>query len=273
MAISLLSHYLTLGLRHRLGLIANLSVRDIKIRYQGSVIGLMWALLNPLFMLVIYTFVFTVVFKSRWPGVAGDAGTADFSVILFAGLLVHQFFAECLNRAPTVIVANANYVKKIVFPIEILPWVSTLSALFNVVISLGLLLLAELVLGQVPPLTALLAPLVLLPVVLMAIGMSWFLAALGVYLRDITHFSSLFATALLFVSGVFFPIAALPPAIGQWLFLNPLALVIEQLRMVTIYGQVPAFSQWLLLMVVGGGMALGGLLWFNKTRKGFADVL
>lgn len=269
----LTSYYLTLGLRDRCALLANLSARDIKARYKGSVIGMAWALLNPLLMLGIYTFVFTVVFKSRWPGINPEVANADYAVILFAGLLTHQFLAECINRAPSLIVANANYVKKIVFPLEVLPWVSTVSALFNALICVCLLFIAEMVLGQAPPVTFWLAPLVLLPLALMAIGASWFLASLGVYLRDIAHFSALLSMALLFVSGVFFPITALPAAIQDWLFLNPLAVVIEHLRMVTIYGKIPDLMQWLNLLAVGLAMAIGGLLWFNKTRRGFADVL
>ncbi|WP_308874173.1 ABC transporter permease [Thiothrix subterranea] len=185
-------------------LIWQMSKRDVLGRYRGSMIGMAWSFFNPLFMLAVYTFVFSVVFESRW-GVDTGESRGSFAVILFAGLVVHGLLAECVNRAPGLILSNANYVKKVVFPLEILPWVTLVSALFHTGISLLVLLIAELLLMQHVPWTVLLLPLVWLPFVMGIMGISWFLAALGVYVRDVAQITGLLTTVLLFMSPVFYP--------------------------------------------------------------------
>jgi len=253
-------------------LIVQMSKREAIGRYRGSVMGLAWSFFNPLLMLVIYTFVFSVVFKARW-GIGSDESKTDFAIILFVGLIVHGLFAECINRAPTLIISNANYVKKVVFPLEILPWVAFGSALFHSAISVLVLMLAQLFLGQQIHLTAVLFPLVLIPLVLGVMGLAWFLAALGVYLRDVSQFTGMFTTVMLFISGVFFPMSALPERYQFWLKLNPLAVVIEQSRSVLVFGQLPSLTTWAAMAGLGFAMAWGGFSWFQKTRRGFADVL
>lgn len=253
-------------------LIVQMSRREAVSRYRGSFLGLAWSFVNPLLMLVIYTFVFSVVFKARW-SIGPDESKTDFAIILFVGLIVHGLFAECINRAPALIIANANYVKKVVFPLEILPWVTFGAALFHTAISLVVLLLAQLLLGQSIPLTALLLPFVLAPLVAMLMGLGWFLAALGVYLRDVSQFTAMFATVMLFISAVFFPVTALPERYQFWLKLNPLAIIIEQSRAVLIFGQLPDLTHWTAIMLAGLLCAWGGFAWFQKVRKGFADVL
>ncbi|MBT9159520.1 MAG: Teichoic acid translocation permease protein TagG [Dehalococcoidia bacterium] len=253
-------------------LILQMSKREAIGRYRGSVMGLAWSFFNPLLMLVIYTFVFSVVFKARW-GLGADESKTDFAIILFVGLIVHGLFAECVNRAPGLIITNVNYVKKVVFPLEILPWIAFGSALFHAIISLIVLLLAKVVLNQHIPLTAVLLPLVLTPLVFGIMGMAWFLAALGVYLRDVSQVAGLFTTAMLFISAVFFPITALPERFQFWLQFNPLAVIIEQSRSVLIFGQLPNLISWSAMMGLGLVMAWVGFAWFQKTRKGFADVL
>ncbi|PZQ00937.1 MAG: ABC transporter permease [Variovorax paradoxus] len=253
-------------------LIMQLTKREAIGRYRGSVMGLAWSFLNPLLMLVVYTFVFSVVFKARW-GLGDSESKTDFALLLFAGMIVHSLFAECVNRAPLLILGNANYVKKVVFPLEIIPWTALGAALFHAAISLAVLLLAQLVLRQTLPWTALLLPIVLLPMVLGVMGLSWLLAALGVYLRDVGQFVSIFTTITMFMSGVFFPPHSLPPQYQFWVRLNPLTVVIEQARDVLIFGRLPDFSIWLLLLLLGSVMAWLGFSWFQKTRKGFADVI
>lgn len=253
-------------------LIAQMSKREAIGRYRGSFLGLAWSFFNPLLMLVIYTFVFSVVFKARW-GMGPDESKTDFAIILFAGLIVHGLFADCINRAPVLIVANANFVKKVVFPLEILPWVTFGAALFHMAISLAVLLLAQMLLGQSIPLTVLLLPIVLAPLVAMLMGLGWLLAALGVFLRDVSQFTAMFTTIMLFISAVFFPVTALPERYQFWLRLNPLAIIIEQCRAVLIIGQVPDPISWMAIMLAGLLFAWGGFAWFQKTRKGFADVL
>jgi lipopolysaccharide transport system permease protein len=249
-----------------------MSKREVIGRYRGSVMGLAWSFFNPLLMLVIYTFVFSVVFKARW-GLGTDDSRTSFAILLFVGLIVHGLFSESLNRAPGLIVSNVNYVKKVIFPLEILPWVAFGSALFHASISFCVLLLAQIILNQSIPLTAVLFPVLLLPIVFGTMGLAWFLAALGVYLRDIGQVTSIFTTVMLYISAVFFPITALPDRYQIWLKMNPLAFIIEEERKVLIFGQMPDFGAWTLLLLVSMLIAWAGFAWFQKTRKGFADVV
>ena len=253
-------------------LIWQMTRREVVGRYRGSVIGIAWSFFNPLLMLVIYTFVFSVVFKARW-GVGGDESKTDFAILLFVGLIVHGLFAECVNRAPKLILSNVNYVKKVIFPLEILPWVAFGSALFHTIISLVVLLLAQLILSQQMPWTVILFPFILLPLFFVTMGFSWFIAALGVYVRDIGEITGIFTTVLLFVSAVFFPISALPMQYQSWLELNPLVFIIEEGRNSLIFGQLPDFGRWGMMLAAGMLIAWAGFAWFQKTRRGFADVL
>lgn len=253
-------------------LILQMTWRDVIGRYKGSVMGLVWSFVNPLMMLAIYTFVFSVVFKARW-GVETSESKIDFGITLFVGLVMYSFFAECINRAPGLIISNVNYVKKVIFPLEILPCVALGVSLFHSVISLGVLVFIQLVFNHYIPLTAVFFPLLLLPLVFGTIGVAWFLAAIGVYLRDIDQVIVVFTTALLFVSAVFFPITALPERYQIFLRVNPLAILIEEGRKVLIFGQLPNFTVWSVLLVLGALTAWGGFAWFQKARKGFADVI
>lgn len=258
--------------RHR-NLIVQLIQRDVIGRYNGSVFGLAWSFFNPLLLLAVYAFVFTVAFKAQWAGAGQSQGTGYFAIMLFVGMVVHGFFAECLTRAPGVIVGNANYVKKVVFPLELLPVVAVGSALFHTFISISVLLVGLLALRQSLHATALLIPLVLLPLVLLAQGVAWLLAALGVYLRDIALSTTLLATVLSFVSPVFYPASALPTPYAQWLYLNPLTWVMETARAVLVQGIPPHWGQWLVAVSASSVMCWLGYWSFQKSRPGFADVL
>lgn len=253
-------------------LVYAMAKRDAVGRYRGSILGLAWSFFNPLLTLVVYTFVFSVVFKARWAADA-DESRIDFAVILFAGIIVYGIFAECVNRAPTIITTNTNYVKKVIFPLEVLPWIALFSALFHAFVSLCVLLTVQFALKSYIPPTVVLFPLVMAPLLLGVMGVSWALAALGVYLRDIGHVTGLLVTVMLYMSAVFFPISALPVRFQFWLTLNPLAMVIEQSRQVLIFGQMPDGRIWLTLMLIGYVVAWGGFACFQKTRRGFADVL
>ena len=245
--------------------------REIIGRYRGSVFGILWSLFNPIFMLTVYTFVFSFVFKARWS--SGSESKTEFALVLFAGLIVFNLFAECVNRAPGLILANVNYVKKVVFPLEILPWVTLGSALFHALISLVVWLIAYLILFGMPHLTALFLPLVILPLLLLTLGISWALASLGVYLRDISQFIGIFTTVLLFLSPIFYPASALPEQYRPLLLCNPLTPTIEQIRDVLFWGKVP--DPLLLAASLCGAALIAwlGFAWFQKTRRGFADVL
>ena len=245
--------------------------REVLGRYRGSFLGLLWSFFNPLFMLAVYTFVFSVVFKARW-NVESDSKT-EFALVLFAGLIVFNLFGETINRAASLVINNPNYVKKVVFPLEILPFVGLLSAAYHMLISLVVWIVAYLILAGMPHITVLLLPLVILPFALFIIGLSWALASLGVFLRDVSQFIGVVVTTLMFLSPIFYPASALPETYRHILYLNPLTPVIEMTREVLYWGRQPDLAllgiYWLATVLI----AWLGFAWFQKTRKGFADVL
>lgn len=245
--------------------------REVVGRYRGSILGLFWSFFNPLLMLVVYTFVFSEIFKARWGG-GGDSKT-EFALVLFAGLIVFNLFAECANRAPGLILSNPNYVKKIVFPLEILPFVGLLAALYHALISLIVWLVAYVVLYGVPHITVLYLPLVIGPFCLFIMGFTWLLASLGVYLRDVSQFIGVLTSVLMFISPIFYPATVLPEKYRKMFFLNPLTPVIEQTRDVLFWGNTPDFLLLSMYWVVTAAIAWLGFAWFQKTRKGFADVI
>lgn len=259
------------SLWHNRALIRVLVVREVAGRYRGSILGILWSFFNPVFMLAVYTFVFSVVFKARW-GTDGES-RAEFALILFAGLLVFNLFAECVNRAPSLIIANTNYVKKVVFPLEILPWVVFGAALFHALVSLAVWLLFSFWVFGLPHATLVLFPLVLAPLVLLVMGLSWFLAALGVFLRDVTQLVGVMTTVLMFLTPIFYPISAIPERYRFFLYLNPLTFIVEQTRSLLIFGRGFAWGSMALLSLFAFFVAWLGFAWFQKTRKGFADVL
>ena len=254
------------------GLIVQMVKREVLGRYRGSIMGLGWSFFNPILMLVIYTFVFSVVFKARW-GTGDEESKAGFAVILFAGLIVHALFAEVLNRAPNLILNNVNYVKKVVFPLEILPIVAMGSALFHTIVSIGVLLSALICIEGALHWTTIFIPLIFLPLVLLTLGLAWIVASLGVYLRDVGQTISIITTMMLFLSPVFYPMSALPVKYHPYILFNPLTFIIEQVRQILIDGQIPDWDG-LGIYIVGSLIAVWiGYWWFQKTRKGFADVI
>jgi lipopolysaccharide transport system permease protein len=252
-------------------LIAQLVKRDVLLRYRGSLLGLAWSFFNPLLMLAVYTFVFSVVFKARWGATGEDK--VSFAIIVFAGLIVHGVFAECINRAPTLILSNSSYVTKVVFPLEILPSVALGSALFHAGISLAVLLTAQLIFMQRLPWTVIIFPIVMLPLIFSTAGFAWLLSALGVYVRDVGQATGIFTMVLMFLSPLFYPLTALPERYRLWLHMNPLTFIIEEARNVLIFGNTPNWIGWAVALVASLLVAAAGFWWFQKTRKGFADVL
>ncbi|MFA0922743.1 ABC transporter permease [Xanthomonas fragariae] len=252
-------------------LIYQLAKREVISRYRGSLMGLAWSFFNPLLMLAVYTFVFSVVFNARWGVETSNKG--DFAIILFVGILVHGIFAECVNRAPSLIVGNASYVKRVVFPLETLPWVAMGAALFHALVSLAVLLLAQLFIRGVLPMTVVYLPLVLFPLVMLTMGLAWMLSALGVFVRDIGQMTGILTTILLFLAPVFYPVTSLPEGIRKWIYLNPLTFIIEQSRNVLIWGLPPDFAGLGKYTVFAAFFAWFGYLCFQKLRRGFADVI
>jgi lipopolysaccharide transport system permease protein len=245
--------------------------REVIGRYRGSVLGILWSFFNPLFMLAVYTFVFSEIFKARWN--AASESKMEFALVLFSGLIIFNLFSDCINRAPSLILSNVNYVKKVVFPLEILPAVTLLSALFHGLLSLGVWLLAYLIFFGLPHATILYLPLIVLPFMFFIMGLSWALASLGVFLRDVSQFIGVITTMLMFLSPIFYPATALPETYRHLLYLNPLTSVIEQTRDVLFWGKAPDVTLIVLYWIATTIIAWLGFAWFQKTRKGFADVL
>lgn len=259
-------------LKQHLSLLRLLTRQEVRQRFQGSVLGVGWVFLLPLLMLGVYVFVFGDVLRAKWPGVP-NASRGEFAVRLFAGLLVFQLFADSINRACQVISGNANYVKKVVFPLVLLPFSAVLAAVVNAAIAMLLLLLALLVVagGWHGALAA--SPLVLLPVLMWAMGLSLLFASLGAYFKDLTQLVGVVLSAFMFLSPIFYPQSLVPAAFQSLLTLNPLALPIEQFRQAAVDGVWPNLLDTLRHTVVAA-LALGvGWYWFERTSKGFADVV
>ncbi len=252
-------------------LIRELSKREVLGRYRGASFGMAWSVISPFMMLGVYAFAFGSVLNSRWPHEAG--GNHAYAVILFVGLIMHGFFAECLTRAPTLVVANPNFVKRIVFPLEILPWPMMLSALFHAFTNLLVLAVLMLALEHRLPPTMLLLPAIILPFALLTLGVSWMLASLGVYFRDISQVMPVLAAALLFLSSAIVPVSVLTPRLQTLFHLNPLTFFIDQARLVVLAGKAPDWTALAIATVVGYLVAWLGHAWFLATKRGFADVL
>ncbi len=248
-----------------------LARKDVIGRYKGSLFGLAWSYISPLFMLGIYTLFFTEVFHARW-GV-GDTGKGVYATALFAGLIIHTMFAECISRGSQLVTDNANYVTKVIFPLEILPWVSSLTSLYHALASLVILAAFALIFNGHVAWTFLLFPVVFLPLLLIASAAGWLLASLGVYVRDVGQMTSMIVLALLYTSPVFFPMQNLSPRVQSLMHYNPLTFLIVQAREVLLWGHLP---DWSGLAVYTAGALFACWLsyaWFQRTRAGFIDVL
>lgn len=256
---------------HNRALIAALIKREVIGRYRGSFMGILWSFFNPIVMLAIYTFVFSFIFNSRWT--AASDSKAEFALILFAGLMVFNLFSECITRAPSLIISNANYVKKVVFPLEILPCVVVGASLFHALISLIVWLIAYYFAFGLPPTTIIYLPLVIVPLLLIILGLSWGLASIGVYMRDVAHFIGLVTTGLMFLAPIFYPATAVPQEYRSYLQFNPLTAAVEGVRNVLFWGVQPDWQVLGIYAGIGVFVAYMGFAWFQKTRKGFADVL
>ena len=251
--------------------IGQLAKRAILGRYRGTVLGLLWSLLTPLLLLAVYTFVFGTILQVRW--VSQSGGNAEFAAILFSGMLVHGILAECLTQASTLIVSNPQYVKKVVFPLEALPWVTVISAFFQGVISTGILLAYLFFVQGSIPWTAVLFPIPLFVLAFVCIAVGWLISATAVYLKDIAQMMGLLSTVLFFMAPILYPKTALPAEFQNLLYLNPLTYIIEQFRAVVLWGELPNWNGLGLYGVASVVIAWMSLAWFQKTRRGFADVL
>lgn len=245
--------------------------RELRDRYGGSVLGAAWALIVPISMLAIYTFVFGFVFRARWTG-AGEDPFA-FSLFLYCGLVPFLFVSDTLGRASTLIHQHGTLVKRVVFPMPLLAVAMTAAAAVHMTLGLGILtIFAWLVQGRIGPLALLALPTVV-PLVLAGLGLAWLVSASTVYFRDLTQAVPAVLPVILFLSPVFYPVSAVPPAMREWMLLNPLTTVIENVRSVVIAGALPEPVSVLTGIVLGSALAFVGFLWFSRLQPGFADVL
>lgn len=255
--------------QHR-SLLFQLTKREVTGRYRGSFLGLIWSLLTPLLMLSVYTFVFSVVFKVRWG--EQPAGRLDFALMVFTGMTLFLLFAETVSRAPRIILDNANYVKRVVFPLEVLPLTALGAALFHAHVGL-LILIAFVVFKYGFAMSLFSLPLIMAPLILFMAGLTWALAAIGVYFRDLAQTIGLVVSVLQFMSPVFYPISAVPAQFRDWLLLSPLTFPIEQLRLILLVGNWPDWGSLLAFTLFSTAVCAAGLGLFSVSRKGFADVL
>jgi homopolymeric O-antigen transport system permease protein len=251
-------------------LVFELARREFSGRYRGSFGGVVWSFAQPLFLLAVYTVAFGVIFKARW-GFGG--GTGDYALMLFAGLIVFNAFAECLAKAPTLITANPNFVKKVIFPLETLPWVMALTAVFHALIGIAVWFLGHLIIVGLPSPSALLFPLVLASFFPLLLGIGWLLAAIGVVVRDIGQLTTMISHALLFLTPIFYSIDAVPPMLRGLLMVNPLTFAVEELRLVLVYGKAPLFGGLAAYFALSSLFAWAALLFFRRLRPRFADML
>lgn len=259
------------GLWKNRELIAQLTKREVLQRYRGSLLGIFWSLLTPIFMLAVYTFVFGVVFKSRWS--ASTETQSQFALILFCGLSVFGIFSEIISRAPTLILGNPNYIKRVVFPLEILPLAIIGSALVNGLISILVLVAVTAVVTGGVPLTILYLPLILVPLILFSLGLAWFFASLGVYFRDIAQIMPIVISALMFLSPIFYPVSAIPERLRPIFYLNPISYVVENARNIILWGNNPDWLPLLFVTTASLVCCILGFMWFENTKKGFVDVI
>lgn len=247
-------------------------IRYIQAKYKGSFMGLVWTFLQPLMMLAVYSFVFGVIFHSRWAG-AAEGSRLSFVVIMFFGMTLYSVFSECVSACCLEVTGHPNFVKKVVFPLEILPVARLATTFFlNLPWFLLLFLGSVFLLGTLSP-TMLLLPLILLPLLQLTLGVSYFVASLGVYVRDTVHATGIVLRILWFMTPIFYPVTAVPERFRPVLEANPLTVVVEQGRRVFLYGQWPEWGPLFAVIVVSSLVLQLGFIWFCRTKEGFADVL
>ena len=256
-------------------LIWNMIKRDIRSTYQGSFLGILWTIIFPLMMLVIYTFVFSVIFQAKWSGTDASKPTpmGEYAIILFAGLTPFTFFSTVISRAPGIVLSVPNYVKKVVFPLEILPVVISGSALFTGLISIGLILIGSLFIYQRIPISIWMLPFASLPLILFTLGLAWFLASLGVFIRDVGQSVGIILQILFFMTPIFYSADSVPDVLKGIIVLNPLSFIIDCFRQTLIWNKPIDWPAWGLVTFFSFIFAILGYAWFIATKKGFADVM
>ncbi|XOV84240.1 MAG: ABC transporter permease [bacterium] len=252
-------------------LIRSLASREIQKTYKGSYLGFFWLFVQPIAMLCVYGFVFGFVLQARF-GIEQES-ELSYALTLFAGLLCFQVFSECLTRSPTLITSHVNYVKKIVFPVELLAIAILASALFRAVLSFGIWMVFFVSVYGAPHTTIFYAPLVFIPLCAFSIGVAWIFSALGVYIRDLSQLVGVLSTATLFLSAIFYPLSLIPEKYLYLMYFNPMTSIVELLRTVAIRGEHLPLTEYTLLTGISILFMCFGFWLFQSLRRGFSDVL
>ena len=260
------------NLWHNRDLLGQFARREIEGRYRGSFLGMFWSFINPLLLLSIYTFVFGVVFRARWPA-SRATNLQEYALVLFCGITIFSIFGECMNRAPVLIVGVPNYVKKVVFPLEMLPVAVLAAALFHALVSLVILLTANLLIVGAIHWTLILLPIVALPLIFLCLGMTWFLASLGVFVRDSNYVIGLLVQMLFFTSAIFYAPESIPEPFRSLQAFNPMVSIVENFRRIVLWGTLPTWAELALWLPITGLIMVLGYAFFMKTKKAFADVI
>lgn len=254
-------------LRHRY-LLGQLIKRDVLLRYRGAMFGVAWMFLSPLVMLGIFAFVFGSIFETRWPQ---QREGIPLWLILYIGLIVFNIFSETVSRSPSAVRSYPSFVKKIIFPVEILPVVPLGAALIHAAFNFFIMAAVLAWTGNMHP-QILLVPVLLAPLLLLALGLAWFLAAWGVYIKDMTQIVPVFVQMLLFLSPVFYPVSAVPEFLQGVYQYNPLAAIIDACRAAS-FGLAISWTAWAIAFALGLAAAILGYAFFQHAREEFADVL
>lgn len=253
-------------------LLSRIVAQDLKARYRESILGFVWALILPLAQLAVFTFVFGTIIPARWP--SAGLTPLDFPLVLFCGIIMFTAFAEAITRAPTTLVEGAVYIKRVVFPVQILPVSTVAVAMVNLVFAIVLLIAGScLAHGRLPQLEILYIPVIICPFALLLLGLCWLLSAAGLYLQDLRHAISPVVSLLLFLSPILYPPSAVPEKVRSLLYFNPITVPVEQLRAVVIYQVQPDLQQLTIYALVAWLIAWAGYAWFVILRRGFADVV
>jgi lipopolysaccharide transport system permease protein len=255
-------------------LICQLTRRQALQRYRGSYLGLLWSLITPLALLLVYTVAFSVILKVHWGrGQQAAGGHANYALMLLAGFVAFNFFSESVLGAPQSVVGNPNLVKRVVFPLETLPLQIVGVALVNSLLSLLVLLAGVLAVQGYIPWTIVFLPLIYVPLILMSAGFTWFFAALSVFLRDVGHLLAVAMQMLFFVTPIIYPASAVPESLRPVLWMNPLSFIVNHFRRVIILGQIPDWRRFGLDIALALMICAMGHAWFMKSRRAFADVV
>lgn len=246
--------------------------REYEAQHRSTFLGIFWNMLSPLIMLALFTFVFGYIFQGRFTTSVTES-PGDYAIALFIGLSLYNMVAAALTGSPSILLANSVYVKTLSFPIEILSVSQLVNLLVNLAISLGLCLLGFLVLHGFIHWTAIFTVLYIVCLALMVLGISWFLSALTVFVPDVPGITAPLSMVLMFLSGVFFSIDNMSPGLQVLFRLNPLSVLIYEVRNIILYGAMPNFAHLAVLFVIALAMAVLGYAFFSRSKTAFSDLL